>query len=185
MSNDFNYKGYSGSCLVSIEDDCLHGRILFIDDLITYEGNSVSELGISFKEAVDGYINYCKETGTPANKPYSGSFNIRPGPELHKSAAQCAVLTGVKLNEFVRGAILNAVNLTLAQREFKSNKNEIAISTPEKTWHGHLNFTIKPYKQSHDVASAGSASLIENTSIKAPKIWAGTTMKGIQHETTH
>jgi len=185
MSNDFNYKGYSGSCLASIEDDCLHGRILFLDDLITYEGNSVSELDISFKDAVDGYINYCKETGTPANKPYSGSFNVRVGPELHKSATHCAVSTGVKLNEFVRGAILNAVNLTLAQHKVKSNEYEIAISTPEQTSLEILNFIIKPDRQSYDVASAGSASLIENTSIKAPKIWAGITMKGIQHETTH
>lgn len=185
MSNDFNYKGYSGSCVASIEDECLHGRILFIDDLITYEGNTVSELCMSFEEAVDGYINYCKETGMPANNPYSGSFNIRPGPELHKLAVQCAVSTGVKLNEFVRAAILNAVNLTLAQHKVKSNEYELAISTPEQISLEILNFIIKTDRQCSDVASAGSASLIENPSIKAPKIWAGITMKGIQHETTH
>lgn len=119
MSNEFSYKGYSGSCIASIEDDCLHGRILFIDDLITYEGSSVSELGVSFKEAVDGYINYCEETGKPANKPYSGTFNIRIGPELHKSAAQCAILNNVRLNEFVRSAIEEKVAASITPEVIK------------------------------------------------------------------
>ena len=38
------YKTYIGSIEVSVEDECLHGKILFIDDLITYEANTVQEI---------------------------------------------------------------------------------------------------------------------------------------------
>lgn len=106
MSNQtFSYKGYTGSIEVSVEDGCLHGEILFIDDIITYEGIGVEELRTAFTEAVDRYISYCEETGKPANKPYSGTFNVRIGKELHRKAAQKAYLEGKKLNEFVTQCI--------------------------------------------------------------------------------
>lgn len=125
MSNEFNYKGYSGSSEISIEDGCLHGRILFIDDLITYEGNTVPELSTSFKTAVDGYISYCEQTGKPANKPYSGSFNVRVGAELHRAAAQFAKRTNVKLNELVRRGLEKEVNQST---QFEVVRHEITVN---------------------------------------------------------
>lgn len=112
MASDcMQYQGYSGSVEVSFDDGCLHGRILFIDDLITYEGDTPPELLSNFEGAVDRYIADCQETGRPANKPYSGTFNVRIGPELHKQAAQSAFQAGVKLNEFVTNAVRQAVEM--------------------------------------------------------------------------
>ena len=37
MSTKLFYKGFTGSAEVSIEDQCLFGKIEFIGDLITYE----------------------------------------------------------------------------------------------------------------------------------------------------
>lgn len=110
MSNEFSYVGYSGSCEVSIEDDCLHGRILFIDDLVIYEGSSISELKASFEAAVDRYVAYCAQTGKPANKPYSGNFNVRVSADIHKAAAQRAQRDGVSLNYLVGRALEKEVN---------------------------------------------------------------------------
>lgn len=110
MANDiFTHNGYSGSIEFSIEDECLHGRILFIDDLVVYEGETLGDLRKAFEEAVDRYLEMCKATGTPANKPYSGTFNVRIGPELHREAARAAYLQGKKLNEYVAQAIRTAV----------------------------------------------------------------------------
>jgi len=112
MASDcMQYQGYSGSVEISFEDGCLHGRILFIDDLVIYEGDSVPELRSNFQGAVDRYIADCLETGRPANKPYSGTFNVRIGPELHKQAAQSAFKSGMKLNEFVTSAVRQAVEV--------------------------------------------------------------------------
>ena len=41
MSKLLEYKGYYGSTDVSVEDGALFGKILFINDLITYEANDV------------------------------------------------------------------------------------------------------------------------------------------------
>ena len=106
--NKLSRKGYTGSVEVSFEDNCLHGRVLFIDDIITYEGETVEDLATSFKDAVDRYIAYCEETGKPANKPYSGTFNVRVGEELHRKAAQEAYNRNITLNDYVAQAVKTA-----------------------------------------------------------------------------
>jgi hypothetical protein len=40
----FSYKGFCGSKEISLEDDCLFGKILFVNDLVTYEAESPSAL---------------------------------------------------------------------------------------------------------------------------------------------
>jgi predicted HicB family RNase H-like nuclease len=106
---ELSYKGYLGSLEASIEDGCLHGRILFIDDLITYEGDTVPAIQIAFQQAVDRYFAHCERTGKQPNRPYSGTFNVRIGPELHSRAAKAAHLKKVKLNEYVKQAIQWAI----------------------------------------------------------------------------
>lgn len=64
-----SYKGYSGSMQISIEDNCLYGRVLLIDDLITYEGQTEEEVRVAFQESVDHYLRTCAERGLVANAP--------------------------------------------------------------------------------------------------------------------
>jgi len=103
--NTLSHKGYTGSIEISIEDGCLHGQILFIDDLITYEGKTIPELNKEFSSSVDRYLEYCDKTGKSANKPYSGTFNVRIGQELHRKAAQEALVRNLSLNDYVSQAI--------------------------------------------------------------------------------
>jgi predicted HicB family RNase H-like nuclease len=107
--NNLTYKGYTGTIEASIEDGCLHGQILFITDIIAYEGNTVDDIKASFEEAVDHYLAYCKETGKPANKPYSGTFNVRVGQDLHRKAVEVACHQGMTLNDFVVQSIKGAI----------------------------------------------------------------------------
>ena len=48
----FTYQGYQGSVETSIEDDVLHGKILFINDLVTYEATTIKKLRQEFELAV-------------------------------------------------------------------------------------------------------------------------------------
>lgn len=50
------YKNYKGSVEFSKKDNCYHGKLLNIDDLIMYEGSNLEELENYFKEAVNEYI---------------------------------------------------------------------------------------------------------------------------------
>lgn len=67
-----NYKGYRGSVEVSAEDDCLHGKLLFVNDLVTYEAVSPAALNQAFRDAVDFYIQKCSQEGLIVEKPAVG-----------------------------------------------------------------------------------------------------------------
>ena len=120
------HKGFTGSGELSLEDDCLIGSVLFIDDIITYEGATVAELVANFQSAVDDYLDYCKRTGKPANKPYSGTFNVRIGPQLHREAVMAANAAGINLNEFV----MTAIEVTLKTASASTTQQ---AATQEKT----------------------------------------------------
>lgn len=76
---------------------------------MTYQGQTLFELKEDFMNAVDDYIDHCKENGIPLHKSYSGSFNIRIPAELHARAAAMAQELGISLNAFVRESLAKAV----------------------------------------------------------------------------
>lgn len=108
-SKVLEYQGYIGSIETSLEDDCLYGEILFVNDLINYEGKSPGELKKAFEEAVDFYLEKCKESGQNPDRPCNGTFNVRIAPDLHRDACVKAATAGQSLNEFVGKAIKKSV----------------------------------------------------------------------------
>lgn len=145
MKETLLYKGYLGSVTMSIEDDCLHGEILFIDDKVTYEGESPKDLEAQFHEAVDSYVNLCEELGEEPQKPFKGSFNVRIDPELHYKAKKQAYVSDLSLNQFVAEAI---------QDKIASSKNGPFLHLHEHT-HNHViqgSSTVVEYKITDDLS---------------------------------
>jgi predicted HicB family RNase H-like nuclease len=105
MSETLKYGGYEGSVLFSAEDKLLHGKILGIRDLVSYEGTTVRSLEKNFREAVDDYLLFCKQEGKQPNVPYKGSFNIRVSPDIHQKASRYADEHDMKLNSVVQKAL--------------------------------------------------------------------------------
>ncbi|MCO5119186.1 MAG: type II toxin-antitoxin system HicB family antitoxin [Burkholderiaceae bacterium] len=81
------------------------GRILFIDDLVTYEANTPDLLQKEFEAAVDDYVETCAQVGKAPQRPFKGLFNVRVPPALHRAAALRAARDGVALNEVVVKAL--------------------------------------------------------------------------------
>jgi len=105
MKNILNYKGFFGSVEFSDEDDVFHGRIIGINDRITYEGDSVKSLRKDFNAAVDDYLNVCSRLGKEPEKSYKGSFNVRIEPVLHRQLVVYSFSHGKTLNAVVEEAI--------------------------------------------------------------------------------
>jgi predicted HicB family RNase H-like nuclease len=64
-----SHKGYCGSIEVSKEDECLHGKLLFIRDLVTYEATSPEALEQAFRDAVDFYLEKSAREGLTVDAP--------------------------------------------------------------------------------------------------------------------
>ena len=105
MSNTLTYKGYTGTVDFSVEDNCLYGSVVGINDLVSYEGSTVEEVKADFESAVDGYLDLCAEIGKEPQKAYKGTFNVRVSPELHRRAAIEAAKEKQSLNWVVGQAI--------------------------------------------------------------------------------
>ena len=74
MNNVMTCKGYAGTVEYSEADNILFGRITGIDDIISYEGESVSELRKAFEDSVDDYLALCQSIGKAPNRAYSGKL---------------------------------------------------------------------------------------------------------------
>lgn len=99
--NNFDaYKGYTIDFEVCLESDLLHGRIGNIKDVVTFHGKTPKELYESFKEAVDDYLETCLENGEEPDKPFSGFFNIRTSPDVHRKCVLAAKSKGESLNSW-------------------------------------------------------------------------------------
>lgn len=99
------YKEYEGTAELDMERKVCRGKILFLDDLVTYEADTPAKLEKEFKAAVDDYIETCLSLNREPQKPLKGQFNVRVPPTMHKDAVLRAVADKVKLNEVVVRAL--------------------------------------------------------------------------------
>ena len=100
------YKGYWAKVEYSDEDECFWGEIEGLKkDLILFEGNSVKELKQDFKDAIDHYLQVCRETNTEPEKQCKGSLNVRLGVELHNRAKMKSIEKKISINELIKEAV--------------------------------------------------------------------------------
>ncbi|MGL5806420.1 MAG: type II toxin-antitoxin system HicB family antitoxin [Xenococcaceae cyanobacterium] len=100
-----NYKGYEAVLEFDEEDHLFVGRVINIRDVIAFDGSSVDELEKSFQAAIDEYLQDCQSMGKTPDKPFSGRFNLRISPDLHRQAATKACKEGISLNTLVEKAL--------------------------------------------------------------------------------
>ncbi len=105
MENVLRYKDFVGTVQYNADDKVFHGKLAFITDLVTFEGTSVSELETAFVEAVDDYLELCETVGKKPEKSFTGSFNVRMKPELHRQVAITSLQKGMSLNQVVVDAV--------------------------------------------------------------------------------
>ena len=74
QENVLKYRGLQGSAEVSLEDNVLHGKILHITDLVTFEAQTPEGLRQAFEQQVDEYLVFCEEEGVVPDNPFIGRW---------------------------------------------------------------------------------------------------------------
>ena len=100
-----HHKGYYGSIEPSLNEATLKGKVLFIEDTISYSAPTISELQTAFASVIDLYLQECVTTGKLPIRPFKGQFNVRVAPQLHQTAALRAQAEGTSLNRIVARAL--------------------------------------------------------------------------------
>lgn len=123
------YKDYEGTAELDMGRRICRGKILFIDDLVTYEAASPAELQTEFEAAVDDYIETCTTLGREPQKPLRGQFNVRIPPALHKAAALRALVDNVSLNDVAVRALDAFVNI----QSVVNHDVRVTLNIPEES----------------------------------------------------
>ncbi|HMT06416.1 MAG TPA: type II toxin-antitoxin system HicB family antitoxin [Pyrinomonadaceae bacterium] len=109
MNELMEYKGFKAKVEFSADDEVFFGRLIGIDDIVTFEGTTVRELKKAMKDAVEFHIEICERIGQKVKKPYSGKLLFRLPSELHAKIAEVAVKNGKSINEWGREVLETAV----------------------------------------------------------------------------
>jgi len=108
MTNTMQYRGYVASMIFDAEDKVIVGRVLDVDDIITFHGESVDEFESNFHTVADDYITACEKLGAVPDKPASGKLMLRVSPTVHAAALRAAARKGVSLNKWAEQALSTA-----------------------------------------------------------------------------
>ena len=101
IRNTMEYKGYYGSVNYSAEDDILHGKLLGIKSLVSYEGHSIKELKDGFEFAVDDYLELCRDEGIEPELPCQEEIRIKLDPETQLKATIIAQEENITLGKLI------------------------------------------------------------------------------------
>ena len=99
------YKGYAGKVEFDADAGLLHGEVIGIRDVVTFQGTSVAEVQKAFRDSVDDYLAFCEGRGESPDKACSGQFIVRIDSELHRKASIFAESAGRSLNSVVSEAL--------------------------------------------------------------------------------
>lgn len=141
------YKDYEGTAELDMTRQVCRGKILFIDDVVTYEAASPPQLRAEFEAAVDDYIDTCAALGREPQKPLRGLFNVRIPPALHKAAVLRALKDNISLNDVVVRALDSFVNI----QSFVNHNVQVTFKIPEESMKLVSSASVEPQWQTTHV----------------------------------
>ncbi len=106
--NTLTCQGYTARIDFDDRDNIFVGRILGMRDIISFHGETVSELKNEFERTVQDYLQDCEEQGLRPEKPVSGKILLRVTPEMHNAALVAAQAAGVSLNQWITDVLHEA-----------------------------------------------------------------------------
>ena len=77
------YKGYTAEVIYSDEDECFVGRIVNIDAISGFHGNTDEELHVAFEDIVNLYMRTREAPEDLPQKPYVRRFLARLRQVFH------------------------------------------------------------------------------------------------------
>ena len=109
-ANVMSYRDYRASMTFDPDDKIIVGRVLDIDDIIGFHGESVREFEQAFHEAIDDYLDACEKLGQVPDKPASGRMMLRVDPAIHAAALKAAKRERTSLNQWAARVLKQAAH---------------------------------------------------------------------------
>lgn len=156
MANMMEYKGYHAKIEYDPDDNILVGKVIGIADSLNFHAQSTDELVSMFHQSIENYLELCERIGKSPEKEYSGTFNIRITPELHKKAYLKAQQDNISINKVVENALYTylfpekafvnkfAEEVLAFANSMKNLSSSISLTTESEANGNTPNFVKKP-----------------------------------------
>jgi predicted HicB family RNase H-like nuclease len=108
--NLMSVDGYYARIEYNSDTDLFRGEILGLSGGADFYGANPDELRREFKKSLDVFLEVCKDQGIEPRRQFSGKFNLRIPPELHKQLAMAAEAQGKSLNALAQETLQKSVS---------------------------------------------------------------------------
>jgi predicted HicB family RNase H-like nuclease len=87
MISTMNYKNYTAKIIYDERDEIFVGRVLYIQDIIGFDGSSVEELKNIFASTMEAYFEDCADLGREPNQPQKPRRTRHlPSEKIHRKS---------------------------------------------------------------------------------------------------
>lgn len=130
-NNILEYKRYIAQLDFDLEDGIIIGKVTNTKDIISFHASNLPDIKQAFKDIIDTYLKACEEEGIKPSKSYSGRFNLRITPDLHRELSIEAAQDGVSLNDLteqlLKSSLSNKHNLDDNHKTYnRSNSQQLS-----------------------------------------------------------
>ena len=108
--NIMEIDGYKAKIEYDPELDQFRGEILGLNGSADFYGKTPASLRKEFKKSLKVFLEVCEEKGIEPVKNYSGKFNLRITPRLHREIAARATAADKSINEWISETLKLSVN---------------------------------------------------------------------------
>ena len=99
--NIMELDGYKAKIEYDPDLDQFRGEILGLNGSADFYGNDPASLRTEFRNSLKIFLEVCEENGINPVREYSGKFNLRISPKLHRKITAHAIAQDKSLNQFV------------------------------------------------------------------------------------
>lgn len=103
--NKLVINGYTAIIAYDEDIDMFRGEFIGINGGADFYASDIASLHREAEISLNIFLDVCKQKGISPNKAYSGKFNTRIDPELHKQLAIVALTKNMSINDVVVKAI--------------------------------------------------------------------------------
>lgn len=109
MRNIMDINGYKAVIAYNPETELFRGEFIGLNGGADFYADNVIQLKKEGELSLNIFLELCREKGIEPFKQYSGKFNVRLSPELHKAAVIAATAENLSLNEWINQTLEKSV----------------------------------------------------------------------------
>lgn len=101
MMNLMKINGFKAIIQYDSEIEMFRGEFVGLNGGADFYASNITDLKNEGRKSLEVFLEMCREDGVNPRKEYSGRFNVRISPELHKEIVAVAAAANKSLNQWI------------------------------------------------------------------------------------